>query len=851
MARYDLPKYQSMYRDPQSVAINTELRQRYVEKFAGADALQGAVDDMTSADFEGDKLEKQKLVDKYNAKLNEMSSQGDYESMGMRVANNARDFVQDYKPVQKNKKKYDDYIIELDRLRKAGIAGGGISEFVYTRKIAEAKHGYYGLQRNEEGKIDEGSYFSGPGVVKSVDYIKVLDDALTGIKPDKASTVFDIPQDQLVLDQYGRLNVNPMVDRETGNIIYWVETTEGRVEVSADRVQRIVGDVLADPSVRMSMEQDAHLTTFDMSQEDITATLDEEFAKLDKQILEAKTDEDKEALEERKQEWLDKQANEGDLSLVRSLTRNNIMYRALDASVAKHAYLETERKKLLDYDDDYVRSQTDLTNKSVPAVNLFADASEQSGLGGDTFKKKTEYVITTQSVIDDSYTNLLNKNKVYADEKGVDAKTLEDIQTELHNIQNAEEFEELAKSYNMTPENFRGEVNKILENESRVNLVNQKIEEATKELFGDTYNEDISAEYENKEVSGYKGSKSEFSLSYKKIRDTLISMGEIEAGSSIKDALDYLNRQPTKQIPGSSSAYGGGAYYPAIADDILQYLADNEGLVIKPKSKGATVGGTRESNQQLFRNVSKNYTERMEEDNEKLNKEFSKQIKTDALIIKDFGTKDDGGIKNTEYVKKQFKSIFWDESQKRGVFPPGMKIRTQNGSYEGDWATYMDQQSMWGDADYTINIEGIGLSNVPSVDGKQMLYVPIKFTSGKQEGKTTYFLVDSSQLQSDELDDWMNSAEFQVQKMYARGEWANVSDYAPEMFSNVEFQYAKYDKNGKQIQKEKIYIDLPDDDTDELIEHDKAEGLAVLATVYANLGYADLFNEIKRKRGLR
>ena len=104
MARYDLPKYESVYRDPQSVAINTVLRERYVSNFAGSDALQGAVDDMTSADFEGDKLEKENLVTQYNTELDEMSRQGDYERMGMRVASNARSFIQDYKPVQKNKK---------------------------------------------------------------------------------------------------------------------------------------------------------------------------------------------------------------------------------------------------------------------------------------------------------------------------------------------------------------------------------------------------------------------------------------------------------------------------------------------------------------------------------------------------------------------------------------------------------------------------------------------------------------------------------------------------------------------------------------------------------------------------
>ena len=54
MARYDLPQYESVYKDPQSVKINEVLRDRYVQNFAGADALQGTVDDMVSADRRGE-----------------------------------------------------------------------------------------------------------------------------------------------------------------------------------------------------------------------------------------------------------------------------------------------------------------------------------------------------------------------------------------------------------------------------------------------------------------------------------------------------------------------------------------------------------------------------------------------------------------------------------------------------------------------------------------------------------------------------------------------------------------------------------------------------------------------------
>ena len=51
MARYDLPQYQSVYRDPQSVAINKELRDRYTAAFLADDELTAAVDAMNAADL--------------------------------------------------------------------------------------------------------------------------------------------------------------------------------------------------------------------------------------------------------------------------------------------------------------------------------------------------------------------------------------------------------------------------------------------------------------------------------------------------------------------------------------------------------------------------------------------------------------------------------------------------------------------------------------------------------------------------------------------------------------------------------------------------------------------------------
>ena len=49
MAKYTLPEYQTMYKDPQSVQINTELRSRFLGAFQADDALGSAVDSILTA----------------------------------------------------------------------------------------------------------------------------------------------------------------------------------------------------------------------------------------------------------------------------------------------------------------------------------------------------------------------------------------------------------------------------------------------------------------------------------------------------------------------------------------------------------------------------------------------------------------------------------------------------------------------------------------------------------------------------------------------------------------------------------------------------------------------------------
>ena len=136
MARTNLPGYTSVYKDPGSVAINTELRRRYANAFANEDTLTGAVDGMVSADFEGDQMLKDDLSSRYNNKLRERAARGDYETMGQTIARDSRKFVKEYAPIEQNYKAVQAY---KESIRKA-YSEGKIDEETYRRAFAMSAH---------------------------------------------------------------------------------------------------------------------------------------------------------------------------------------------------------------------------------------------------------------------------------------------------------------------------------------------------------------------------------------------------------------------------------------------------------------------------------------------------------------------------------------------------------------------------------------------------------------------------------------------------------------------------------------------------------------------------------------
>ena len=156
MSRYSLKPYQSVYRDPQSVAINTLQRQKFQQAFNADDAIAGAVDQMQAADFEGDQALKMELEQNTRQQLQDRAARGDYETMVLDVSKSAREFDKNYQPIKQNYEMYQAY---KKRVQDA-YNKGDINALTYNKALAKSNFGYSGLERNEDGSITKhGSTF--------------------------------------------------------------------------------------------------------------------------------------------------------------------------------------------------------------------------------------------------------------------------------------------------------------------------------------------------------------------------------------------------------------------------------------------------------------------------------------------------------------------------------------------------------------------------------------------------------------------------------------------------------------------------------------------------------------------
>jgi len=260
--RYSLKPYQSTYVNRKSAEINDILRQRYEQAFNADDAIAGAVDEMDAAGFAGDQALKKELEDSTRQELEQRASRGDYETMGMDVARSARNFQKQYAPLKQNYAAQQSYKSALD----AAYKENKIDAETYRRAMAKSVHDYEGLQRNEDGSIDQGSFFSGYNFVDDVDISAMMSEYFKDYAANKGGTVTE-EVGQLKRDAEGNVVQDPEGTQ------YKIKVGEKYEYISPDEVARAYNYVTSKPEVQAYLQQKADLRTFDMTDEDLQANL--------------------------------------------------------------------------------------------------------------------------------------------------------------------------------------------------------------------------------------------------------------------------------------------------------------------------------------------------------------------------------------------------------------------------------------------------------------------------------------------------------------------------------------------------------------------------------------------------
>ena len=243
MQRYTLGDYKSVYRDPGSVPINTQLRQQFAQAFAADDALAAATDQMQAADFAGDQELKKQIEERTRKELESRAALGNYESMGMDITKSARAFQKDYQPLTQNLAKVKAYQEKIEKDYRDGF----IDINTRNAKLAMSTKDYQGLQVNEQGVVDEDSFFRGSQYVEDVDI----------------SADFDKRMEGYIAEKYNKSRGGyEKIELDDGAVEYHVQTEQGLEIIDPEKVSRMFKDMIAGPKYQAAIAQQAEVGTY-------------------------------------------------------------------------------------------------------------------------------------------------------------------------------------------------------------------------------------------------------------------------------------------------------------------------------------------------------------------------------------------------------------------------------------------------------------------------------------------------------------------------------------------------------------------------------------------------------------
>ena len=404
MARYNLPQYQSVYRDQGSVQVNTMLRDRFARAMAADDALTASVDAMQSADYEGDNQLKAELAEEYNAKLDERARRGDYETAGTSISKDSRGFIQGYTPIKRNFDRVQAYQAE----QKKKLEKGDLDEQTYAATMGMSNKDYTGLQKNDDGTINEDSYFSGYRTVKNVDIATEIDEAMEGYKAREGGSDIQLvgqgPNQSMKIKKGNEWSVVPPED-----------------------VDAIFNNVLSRPDVIASLRQKGDVGTYQLTDEEISTSIgnslygdpeDEDskglIAQYDELVASGKTDDETvamldqlEDLIEEREELLGDAGVESSEELInrrKNYAKNEVIGREIGrergAAYAKYVRNDVKTTYIEDYDERYLKDYQKMIDNYTATVAIDTPVTQLNAPSGTSHKAVTGYIDGHNAMID-------------------------------------------------------------------------------------------------------------------------------------------------------------------------------------------------------------------------------------------------------------------------------------------------------------------------------------------------------------------------------------------------------------------------------------------------------------------
>ena len=804
MAKYELPQYQSMYRDTGSVQVNQLKRQEYLANMQADNALSTSIMNMDALDEDLEALNL--IADKYNDNIDTRSQRGDYENMGMTVAKDAMDFVKDYTPLKKSKQFYDAYKAKLDEAYKKG----DITVETRDGRLKQSRDNYKGIQYTASGVIDRDSYFTGKGFVNDVDVNKAI---ITEFK-DVVPREMDLTGFENLVDA----NFTSVFDEGAGAPVWTIKQGDKTVTIPPNLVRTVVTSVMNRSDVANTIEQEAELETYD--NEDPKEAVSKVVSNLKRSITKLKnktglSDEEQEinnneiASLEKYVSSIQELSNAGNNSqALKGIRANEIKDEYMQLAMGKYAYENVKRVRDFTLLDAEGVGAAGL--KTVPQVLMLAKSDEALAsevIGGPTKEAKANYIKEQDAVL----ASILERPQY---------KEVDGMLDKLYNIGNDEQLEELAGQLGVDASVLLADSNNAKRARDQKDIVNRQLQEALNTVkktdeSNEEYYARISAGFDRRGINLDESVQGELTmLTYNNVRDILEEEGIIPQGSSIYEAMDYITYQDEGVTIGATG-YTTGVSVPKVSRAIYDNLI-NKGVI----NKGTTdnVAYSEESPfalnniQQAMRALKDGFLKETKVDRESIEKDLdAAQNKFDGIVDLSFA---DPTGKNSKAIKDVLNPA---------SLPDDVAVVTGDGERIA-FGKYIEEE-FGSKSNYKVIKEQSGLVNVASPDGTPLLRLVVQDLgkTGDKTGSSKTVYIPANELLSESTLEFTNSTEFKLQRLWGTGDAGALQSWTPGVFGGtVQFDYTRNE------------ILILDEKSGQMVPRTKEQGMKELSQLFKN-----------------